>query len=466
MKFTWKMVLLVALVLTVTLSIGSYAMVWMSFQSQINNEIDNAQDDMQMFSLMLQAMGSGWEKPGEDVDVEKILKLQMQKDGPLAAYDFSVWDESGKQIAGAEKMDSAFQIRKPHDCCIESRLVQADVPYIVTTCKVSFCGETLYLQRERDASVYFSQAEQNLKNNQIIMVYLLAAGTLVTALSTMILTRPLRLISRTAHELAEGRYDKRIPVHRDDELGLVAKDFNSMADVLEGQIYQLRDALERQKEFTSSFAHELKTPLTSVIGYADTLRSRVLPPDQQFEAADYIVSEGKRLETMSHSLLDLFSLEREKPVFSEISILRLLESVEKSCEYLLKEKKITLVIHAEKGQVYASASLLHTLLYNLIDNARKASPEGSVIEIDGIQLENGYLLRVRDHGSGIPREALHRIKEPFYMVDKSRARKQGGAGIGLALCNQIAMLHGSSLEFCSEFGTGTVVSFTIGGTEQ
>lgn len=466
MRFSWKMILLVAMVLTITLSAGGYTMVWMSFQSQIESEIVSAQEDMQMFSLMLQAVGAGWEDSGAHVDAGKILRLQMKEGGVLEGYEFSAWDESGNMLASSKRMFTPFQKPQQDGTAMESRFVQMDGQYIVTTCAIPFCGQNIYLQRERDVYPYFVRAEQDLKNNQVIMVWLLAAGTLLTAVFTMVLTRPLRLISRTAHQLSAGRYDKRVPVHRDDELGRVAKDFNAMADVLEGQIYKLGDALKRQKEFTASFAHELKTPLTSVIGYADTLRSRVLPPEQQFEAADYIVSEGKRLEAMSFALLDLFALEREQPVFSEVSILKLLEAVKKSCDYTLKEKHIKLVIRAEKAEVSASSNLLHTLLYNLIDNAKKASQEGSIIEIEGIQTEKGYVLRVRDHGAGIPREVLNRITEPFYMVDKSRARAQGGAGLGLALCDRIARLHGSSLKFYSEVGKGTVVSFTLGGEAQ
>lgn len=466
MRFSWKMILLVALILAISLSIGSYTMVWMSFQTQIESEIDGAQEDMQMFSLMLQAIGAGWEESETNIDAEKILKLQMKEGGALAGHEFSAWDESGNQIVCTERMFTSFQMPESDGSYIESRFVQLDGPYIVTTCAIPFCGQNIYLQRERDVYAPFIRAEQDLKNNQVIMICLLAAGTLLTAVFTLVLTRPLRLISQTAHQLSAGRYDKRVPVHRDDELGRVAKDFNAMADVLEGQIYKLGDALKRQREFTASFAHELKTPLTSVIGYADTLRSRVLPPEQQFEAADYIVSEGKRLEAMSFALLDLFSLEREEPVFSEVSILRLLEAVKKSCDYILQEKGIKLVIRAEKGEVSASFTLLHTLLYNLIDNAKKASEEGSIIEIEGIQTEKGYVLRVRDHGAGIPREVLNRITEPFYMVDKSRARAQGGAGLGLALCNRIAKIHGSTLKFYSEVGKGTEVSFTLGGEVQ
>lgn len=106
---------------------------------------------------------------------------------------------------------------------------------------------------------------------------------------------------------------------------------------------------------------------------------------------------------------------------------------------------------------------MQTLLYNLIDNARKASDEGSVIHVLGTKIENSYMLCISDEGCGIPQEVLQRITEPFYMVDKSRARADGGAGLGLALCEKIARLHGTRLRFESDLGKGTQVSITFEG---
>ena len=110
----------------------------------------------------------------------------------------------------------------------------------------------------------------------------------------------------------------------------------------------------------------------------------------------------------------------------------------------------------------ADAQLIQTLLYNLADNARKAM-EGPLRQIllQGRYVEEGYRLTVSDTGRGIPADQLGRITEPFYMVDKSRARRQGGAGLGLALCQRIALLHGSRLEFLSKPGEGTAVSCTL-----
>ena len=147
------------------------------------------------------------------------------------------------------------------------------------------------------------------------MALALGVGAAAAALWASLLTGPIRKLSRSTRSVAGGQYSRRVRVRSKDELGQLAEDFNHMAEALETKIRELAEAARRQRDFTASFAHELKTPLTSVIGYADTLRSRELPREQQLEAVGYIFSEGKRLEAMSFSLLDLFALERSQPAW-------------------------------------------------------------------------------------------------------------------------------------------------------
>ena len=107
--------------------------------------------------------------------------------------------------------------------------------------------------------------------------------------------------------------------------------------------------------------------------------------------------------------------------------------------------------------------MLQTLLQNLLDNARKATASGGRVVLTGRSRENGYQVTVADQGRGIPDRELNKITEPFYMVDKSRSRAEGGAGLGLALCKEIAELHQGHLRFESQEGKGTIVTVMLGG---
>ena len=127
---------------------------------------------------------------------------------------------------------------------------------------------------------------------------------------------------------------------------------------------------------------------------------------------------------------------------------------------------MTVAVQAEPALVRAEPSLLLSLVYNLADNACKASPAGETVTISGRWEADDYRIAVVDHGRGIPAEHLDKITEPFYMEDKSRARRQGGAGLGLALCKRIADLHGTRLTFDSQAGRGTTVTLCLSVVEE
>ena len=120
----------------------------------------------------------------------------------------------------------------------------------------------------------------------------------------------------------------------------------------------------------------------------------------------------------------------------------------------------------EPGEIKVEPDLFKTLMINLVDNARKASKKNDVIELFGKAEDGGYALYVRDHGRGMKKEELSKITEPFYMIDKSRSRAQNGAGLGLALCQRIAELHGTQLQYESEIGKGTTVRIFLKGGAQ
>jgi signal transduction histidine kinase len=235
---------------------------------------------------------------------------------------------------------------------------------------------------------------------------------------------------------------------------------------LERTLHDLEDVSERREQFIASFAHELKTPLTAIIGYADMLRSKDMPPKQRFTAAGYIFSEGKRLEALSLKLMDIIvagKQEFEKRRYDAGYFIREVATVTVPS---LSADGMTLDMRWDQGEVEIEPDLFKTLMINLVDNARKAGKRGQNIELFGKQEPGGYAFYVKDYGRGMKQEELARITEPFYMIDKSRSRAQNGAGLGLALCQRIAELHGTRLEYQSELGAGTTVRVFLPGGEK
>ena len=226
---------------------------------------------------------------------------------------------------------------------------------------------------------------------------------------------------------------------------------------LEKALASLEDAAEKREEFIASFAHELKTPLTAIIGYADMLRSKDMAPKPRFTAAGYIFSEGRRLEALSLKLMDIIVAGKSDFERRRMDAGYFIRDVAAVSVPSTGGDGLTLDMRWDRGEVAIEPDLFKTLLINLVDNARKASRKGQKVELYGKREEGGYAFYVKDYGRGMNPEEIEKITEPFYVIDKSRSRSQNGAGLGLAICQRIAELHGSKLEYESSPGKGTTV---------
>ena len=452
MKLSAKISLSVVLIVALAMGFAGYAVVSSVYRAQLEHQVRGAADETQLMCSVLGTMAlerrSGSSPEATRATMEDLLKM-----APFQSYRLALLTDQ----TGEEAM--RYRIVSVPDG-------KGAVYDVVVICRFTVDKVAYYLQGRYDVTEVYTMRDQYL--NTFKVVYLVAvAVSLVFGFSTgTVLTAPIRKLSRTAKQIAGGNYAVRAKVRTGDEIGVLAQQFNVMAEELEQHIASLEEATQKQRDFTASFAHELKTPLTSIIGYADTLRSRRLPEDQQFEAASFIFTEGRRLETMSHSLLRLFSLDTEQPQLQPISASSLAKEVEESIAYPLRQRQLVLDVRVEDKQILGERSLLTILLYNLLDNARKASNPGSKITLLGGTVPGGFCFAVKDRGRGIPPEALSRITEPFYMVDKSRSRAEGGAGLGLALGQRIAQLHGTVLRYESKVGRGTVVSFVLQEAEK
>ena len=463
MKFAGKMIALVSMLLALALAAGGILSVRGSTRAELDAAMTEAQDDMKLFSVTLQALCL---REDDGQEPAAVIARVLRSYPALGRYTCCVRDARGEVVASSGRPGEAADIQEQTGVILTSLEQSGEEYFIVCRQKLPLLGQQYTLERRRNVTEIFQRARDNLRTYRLGMLAILAAGVGLTVGFTLLLTGPIRRISRTAKQLSQGQYDKRAAVRSSDELGQLAGDFNAMAEALEQKIRELEQAAQRQKDFTASFAHELKTPLTSVIGYADTLRSRSLSPEGQMEAAGYILSEGRRLEAMSFALLDLFSLERSAPQMERVNLRRLMEAVRESLRYPMEKAGLRLELHCPETEVTGAPELLKVLLYNLADNARKASPRGSTVILRGERLPDGSCrMSVRDQGAGIPEQALARITEPFFMVDKSRARAQGGAGLGLTLCRKIAQVHGGRLEFDSSPGEGTCAAIVWGGGE-
>ena len=303
--------------------------------------------------------------------------------------------------------------------------------------------------------------QQEIMRQYFIRCYVaaMAAGMVLMGVLSALLTGPLKRMSRAAGRMAEGCYEERLSIHGKDEIGELAGSFNQMAAAVEEKVGELSRAAREKEDFVANFAHELKTPLTSIIGYADTIYQKELSREEVRRASWHIWNEGMRLEALSFKLMELVVLGRQDFPLVEMPADELLRDVAEGLAPLLEEHGVTLELEAGEAYIKVDYDLFKTLLINLVDNSVKAG--SSRVTLRGEMGKGRYEITVRDNGCGMEEEDLARIKEAFYMVDKARSRKQHGAGLGLALADRIVRIHGSDLKFESRKGEGTVVAFWV-----
>ena len=203
-----------------------------------------------------------------------------------------------------------------------------------------------------------------------------------------------------------------------------------MADALQAELDSRALAVRQREDFISALSHELKTPMTSILGYAQLLRTEGADPELRERAAGYIAHEARRLESLSRKLLDLMQVTRGTVTLGPVPLSALLTALRRA----LPQNSLPLAVRAPEAPctLRGDADLLCDLLLNLVTNAVRAAPKDGCVHLDVTATADRVQFAVWDTGRGIPPRDLPRLTEPFYMVDKSRARAGGGSGVGLA----------------------------------
>ena len=302
----------------------------------------------------------------------------------------------------------------------------------------------------------------------IVFVISAVSGLLLFALARKI-TKPLNRLAKAADEIALGNYGEKVEIKGSDyEISVLSESINSMSGAIEQKIKEIREELQKRNTFVADFSHEMKTPMTAIIGYAQCLRCYELDESEKEQAAKAIYDEAKRLEKLSLQLLDLYVYQNEAAEMEDLDLYETGEQLRATLKYLSEKYDVAYEVDFKAETVRANGVLLLSLLYNLADNAFKASQPKSGIKIYCKSSPDTVQICVEDRGRGIAKENIKLLTEPFYREDKSRSGKSGGTGLGLALCKEIAALHGTELIFESEKGKGTKVSFTLkkGGAED
>ena len=462
MSYRLKLILTISVLIALTFSVGGTILISVSFRNSLEAETQTALNDFQGIQNTLYLLNSMGSQTGFDNLREALNGMAEQKVGhwqalSLKAGDHTIYQSRGELLVGyvlpALSTSQCSYIRLDDDYgqgLLTQSTIAAGTEKLVLTARFDFSH--LYRTRQEQNRIYLTAY------TAVVTVGILAAVVL-----SFTMTRRLRRLTVAVRKIAGGDLTTRSRIGSPDEFGQLSRDFDSMADKLQETLSRMESDMLRQENFMGAFAHELKTPMTAIIGFADLLRQGNLDENTRMTAANYIFTEGRRLEKLSFKLLDLIVLKKDSIVMKRVWLNRYLDEIERALSPSLRDKGIRLVCRAEQAKAVLEPDLVKSLLYNLIDNASKAMDSGGIIGVKATAIPGGCQFYVADNGRGMEEKELARITEAFYRVDKSRSRAQGGAGLGLALCKQIVELHNGSIHFDSKPGAGTQVTVTLYG---
>lgn len=468
MRLFWKQFMGILGILILMFTTFGSILLQSTFQLRLEGEVDAALEEITMFQYAFLTSVEGLPENYQSNQEIVLDVMESIEENIGNSQDTLIVYSGQKEILyrrGGQQNNLVTEAIQ-EDTILWQLADRQGIHYLETIFRVVVGEDTYYLERNRSLQHVYDNRGELLRIYRVTMVVLVAVSAALSMAFAMSFTVPIRRLSRATRAFARGNYRSRVQPKGGDEIADLMEDFNTMAGKLETNIWELNDAVRRQEEFTGAFAHELKTPLTSIIGYSELLMSMDLSEEERMTSAGYIYRDGKRLERLAYKMMELTRVDKQMLAFQDVSLTSLMEIVETTTAPMLETKRLTLEIQVEEVLLYGDGDLLLSLFLNLLDNARKACGEGGRIRILGRRVPKGYLLKIQDNGRGMPPEELPYITEAFYMVDKSRARKEGGAGLGMALCAKILALHHGTWHVESKPGMGTVIGMLFPGKEQ
>ncbi len=465
MSYRLRLIITIVLLIAITFSVGGTILLYASFQISLNTATNSALDSYKNVMNMVWILTSVNNRMTPQELGEALAQMTGENVHDWQAVSFRT--EETKIFGSRDEMISIHDLpnREVNQCTYLTVSDQYGTGLLVGS-RVEAGGMPLDLWARFDLSHVYETRDLQQRLYLTVYAVVLFFGIITAVVLSFVLTRKLRRLTTAVRKISEGNLSIRSDIQSIDEFGRLSRDFDAMTDKLQENIQLLESHVERQENFMGAFAHELKTPMTSIIGFADLLRQGNLDENSRIMAAEYIHSEGHRLERLSFKLLDLLLLQKDQISMKTVWIPGFISEIDKALTPTLRKKGISFICRAEEGKAEFEPDLVKSLLYNLVDNAAKAIEGQGVIVLNAAAADGCCRFQVTDNGRGMEKEELSKIMDAFYRVDKVRSRAQGGAGLGLALCRQIVQLHDGTIRFSSVPGKGTSVRVELRGKAE
>lgn len=457
MKLWQKLYILILLGILITVNIALYGIFHLTYQQNLKVEQNRTHSEFDVLKSNISANINELTIPTskKTIAISTILEsyetYYSRENINLEAWigEKSIFPENAKHdVSKLEKNQITIERKNRHTTIWICSTIEADALTIYYSRPLTEMD-----QMWNRLTVYFALGSIGISIILALLLYIILRRGM----------RPMGKLTTAVNNIASGEFSTRISVTGNDEIAILGRGVNQMAETIEKSVNSLKQENQIRQSFIDNLTHELRTPLTSIYGFSEYLKRAHATLEDKDEAVSYIMSETKRMQDMTDVLMDLTRLRNKKIEMTNFNIHNIFQNIKVTENQLWLEKEIHITFSKENVTVYGNQILMEMLVRNLIHNSIHALVDKTCkqIKVQCYQKSSSVIITVKDNGCGISKEHIYRIKEPFYRVDKGRSRENGGAGLGLALCEQITTLHHGTLEYESNAEDGTTAILTL-----
>ncbi len=466
MKLSWKIFSNTFLVVLFALTLEGVVLLSMTFHKAYLLEVEREKENIEsiqrdLVTLLANDSSTLYMEPTKSIEEAiDILKSNWKEES------YRISDENGTVLF--QNDDAGFLDKESSELSLYRIVYRVEKSakgyFLQMSVLTELLGRPIVIEVHKDLTQIFLEKGEQQRIFIITVIVVGAISALLNAVNVIKLTKPIHKLIYAVKKIRSGDYTERVEYKEKDEVGILASDFNGMAEQLEEKIQLLKETAKKQEELAGSLAHEIRTPLTAMIGYADLIKRSKMEEQDFLYAVDYIISEGKRLEALSNRMMQLLIEKNAIPNYSVSTVQDLLEDALEAMNPVFDKKKIAVKKSSVDFPIRADMELMKNVLLNILDNGGKAAGMYGEITIETGCKSGNVWISITDNGMGMPKGEISKIQEAFYRVDKSRSRADGGAGLGLAICSNIMNIHKGEILFESEVGKGTTVTLVWKGS--
>ncbi len=456
MKLWQKIYLSTIFLFVVVLNVGMFQVFDMTYQKNLSAERKRAESEYRMISasILRSLQNLAKQKRLQEEPIQGVLEV-YEKYYVNQEIHLTFW--KGEQCIYPGEKNNTVNWKIPGQE-IQIRILNQNGRRIQVQSMLYERNGKYYLQYEKELS------ELDTVWGQLQRKYLLVSAEFSLGLAVVLylllrrVTKPIQELTQTVDEMRSGNLSARVKTRGSDDIAVLSEHFNAMAEKMQSDILQIQRDAQAKQDFVDNFSHELKSPVTSIYGFAEYIQKAKVTEQEIEECMEFIMKESARLLDLSYTLLDMAKIRENGIMLRTVSVCEMFAGIRRPLERKGEEAGVRVEFCCWEEKIQGNERLLQSLFYNLAHNGICACQEGGKVTLTAECIKDHVRFLVEDNGCGIPAKEIDKITEPFYRVDKARSRVEGRTGLGLSLCKQIADLHGAEITFLSEENKGTRVT--------